>query len=118
MPKNYSSFEEGDIVVLELPFTDLIGRKMRPVFVLSSKELNNASNDIIVAKISSSNQIRGYEAELKQRDLEDGRIKKTSYIHGHSIFTVEKHLIVKKIGRVNKKKLEDVKSIIKKALKI
>jgi len=114
MQKNYSSFDEGDIVVLELPFTDLIGRKLRPVLVLSSNELNNTSMDLIVGKISSSNQISEYETVIKQKDLERGKIKKTSYIHCHSIFTIEKHLVARKIGRVSGKKMDDVKSIIKK----
>ncbi len=57
MQKNSSNFREGDIVILELPFTDLIGKKLRPVLVLSSEKLNEVSLDVIATKISSSQQV-------------------------------------------------------------
>ena len=113
MQKNSSNFREGDIVILELPFTDLIGRKLRPVLVLSSERLNEISRDLIVAKISSSQQLEDFEVVLKPEDLEEGKLKKISYIHCHSIFTVEKNLILKKVGRIKDEKLNEVKSIIK-----
>ena len=110
---NFSNFSKGDILILELPFTDLLRRKLRPVLVLSSSELNRLSKDVIVAKISSSHKISEYEVKLEQKDLEEGRIKKASYIHCHSIFTVEKSLILKKVGRINKEKVEEVSSKLK-----
>ncbi|ADB58734.1 type II toxin-antitoxin system PemK/MazF family toxin [Archaeoglobus profundus] len=113
MQKTSSNFREGDVVVLELPFTDLIGKKLRPVLVLSSEKLNKISRDLIVAKISSSKQLEDFEVELKPEDLEEGKLKKISYIHCHSIFTVEKNLVLKKVGRVKDRKLSEVKSIIK-----
>jgi len=102
MQKTSLNFSKGDILILELPFTDLIGKKLRPVLVLSSRKLNEYSNDIIVAKISSSQRIPRYEVKLEQKDLEEGKIKKTSYIHCHSIFAVEKSLVLKKVGKVKK----------------
>ncbi len=51
MPKNSSKYRQGDIVVLELPFTDLLGSKLRSVLVLNAIDLGD---DIIVAKITSS----------------------------------------------------------------
>ena len=113
MQKISSNYREGDIVILELPFTDLIGKKLRPVLVLSSEKLNKVSRDLIVAKISSSQQLEDFEVELKPDDLEEGKLKKISYIHCHSIFTVEKTLILKKVGRLKSEKLNEVKNIIK-----
>ena len=42
------------------------------------------------------------------------KLKKTSYIHCHSIFTVEKNLILKKVGKLKSEKLIEVKNVIKK----
>ncbi len=52
MPRNSSSFRQGEILLLELPFTDYLGKKLRPVLVASSNELNGISNDLIVLKIT------------------------------------------------------------------
>ena len=51
MPKNSSKYKQGDIVILELPFTDLLGSKLRPVLVLNTIDLGD---DMVVAKITSS----------------------------------------------------------------
>ncbi len=118
MRKNFSSFKDGDIIVLELPFTDLIGRKLRPVLVLSCEELNSVSADIIVAKISSSKHLPDFEVEVCGDDLEEGKLKKVSYVHCHSIFTVEKNLVFKKIGRLKAGKLAEVKEVVKKVFNL
>ena len=86
MPKTSSKYRQGDIVVLELPFTDLLGSKLRPVLVLNSIDLGN---DIIVAKITGSPG--KHRVPITQSDLAVGRLKKEpSYIDCSSIFTVEK----------------------------
>ena len=118
MQKISLNFREGDIVILELPFTDLIGKKLRPVLVLSSERLNKISRDLIVAKISSSQQLEDFEIELKPDDLEEGKLKKISNIHCHSIFTVEKNLILKKVGRLKSEKLNEVKNIVRKVFNL
>ncbi len=50
MQKIFLRYSQGDIVVLELPFTDLVGSKLRPVLVLNAIDLGE---DIVVAKITS-----------------------------------------------------------------
>jgi len=114
MQKNYLNFERGEIVILKLPFTDLIRKKLRPVLVINNKNLSNLSKDIIVLKISSQRQLHKYEVKIDKEDLESGKIKKASYIHCHSIFTVEKALIFAKAGKINPKKLEEVIKILNK----
>ena len=52
MPKNSSKYKQGDIVVLELPFTDLLGSKLRPVLVLNAVDLGDASKGILLCHVS------------------------------------------------------------------
>ncbi|MCE4610285.1 MAG: type II toxin-antitoxin system PemK/MazF family toxin [Desulfurococcales archaeon] len=105
MPKNSSKYKQGDIVVLELPFTDLLGSKLRPVLVLNAVDLGD---DIIVAKITSSPGL--YRIPITQSDLTIGRLKKEpSYVDCSSIFTVEKKLVVKIVGRLAEEALLKVK---------
>ncbi len=105
MPKNSSKYKQGDIAVLELPFTDLLGSKLRPVLVLNAIDLGD---DMIVAKITSSPG--PHRMPITQSDLAIGRLKKEpSYIDCSSIFTVEKKLVVKIVGRLVKETLLKVK---------
>ncbi len=105
MLTNFSKYKQGDIVVLELPFTDLLGSKLRPVLVLNAVDL---ANDIIVAKITSSPG--PHRVPITQLDLAIGRLKKEpSYIDCSSIFTVEKKLVLKVVGKLTEKALLKVK---------
>ncbi len=109
MPKNSSKYNQGDIVILELPFTDLLGSKLRPVLVLNSIDLGD---DIIVAKITSSPGL--HRVPIMQSDLAAGRLKKKpSYIDCSGIFTVEKKLVVKVVGRLTEEALLKVKEELK-----
>ena len=91
MQKSSSIYRQGDIVLLELPFTDLLGSKLRPVLVVNALALGE---DLIVAKITGT---PGRHREpITQEDLEEGRLKKTSYVDCSTIFTVEKRLVIKR----------------------
>jgi mRNA interferase MazF len=111
MQKSTSKYDQGDILILELPFTDLVGSKLRPVLVISRKDLGN---DIIVLKITGTPG--RFRVKLTQKDLEEGNLKKESYIDCSSIFTVDKKLVVKKVGRIKKEKLRKVLSILREVL--
>ncbi len=107
--KNSSKYKQGDIVILELPFTDLLGSKLRPVLVLNAIDLGD---DIIVAKITSFPGLR--RVPITQSDLATGRLKKEpSYIDCSSIFTVEKKLVIKVVGRLAEEALLKVKEELK-----
>ncbi len=105
MPKNSSKYRQGDIIVLELPFTDLLGSKLRPVLVLNAVDLGD---DMIVAKVTGSSGL--HRIPITQSDLAIGRLKREpSYIDCSSIFTVEKKLVVKVVGRLAEEALAKVK---------
>ncbi len=109
MLRNSSKYKQGDIVILELPFTDLLGSKLRPVLVLNAIDLGN---DIIVAKITSSPGL--HRIPITQSDLTIGRLKREpSYIDCSSIFTVEKKLVIKVVGRLTEEALLKVKEGLK-----
>ena len=112
MLKKSSRYEQGDIVILELPFTDLLGSKLRPVLVLNAIDLGD---DIIVAKITSA--LGRHRVPIMPTDLVIGRLKKEpSYIDCSSIFTVEKKLVIKVVGRLTTKALNKVKEELKRIL--
>ncbi len=105
-------YRQGDIVVLELPFTDLLGSKLRPVLVLNAVDLGD---DIIVAKVTGSPG--EHRVPVTQADLVMGRLRKEpSYVDCSSIFTVEKRLVVKKVARLAPRALEEVRAELGKVL--
>ena len=111
MPKSTLKYKQGDIVILELPFTDLVGSKLRPVLILNKEDLGS---DLIVLKITGTPG--EFRVALEQEDLAEGRLKKRSYIDCSSIFTVDKSLVVKKVGRLKERKTKEVLELVKEIL--
>ncbi len=87
------SFEQGEIVVLELPLPNLVGSKLRPVLVVSNMNYNISSNDVVVAKITGSYFNTSWEIKLTNENLDKGKLKKTSFIDTGFLFTIEKSII-------------------------
>ncbi len=52
MLKKSLRYEQGDIVILELPLTDLLGSKLRPVLVLNAIDLGDDNNSSKNNKLS------------------------------------------------------------------
>ena len=88
--------------------------------------INFVINSVIKFQETSFNLLalhKPYKLKIKTEiadvfSIEEGKLKKTSYIHCHSIFTVEKNLILKKVGKLKPEKLIEVKNIIKKVFNI
>ena len=93
-----SSFDAGDIIVLDFPFSDLQQSKIRPGLVITSKKYNAASPDIIVLKITSSQRQQEYGVVLNQPDLDQGALKKQIVVRTDYPLVIEKSLIRSKIA--------------------
>ena len=50
---NSLSFEQGDIVIAQLLFSEQIGLKIRPALVISNTKYNKENDGIILLKITS-----------------------------------------------------------------
>ncbi len=106
---NYSSFDAGEIVLVDFRFSDQIGHKLRPAMVITPTEYNAKTPDIIVLKITSTERQKAFEIGLNQPDLESGILKKESVIRTDCPLVIEKQLVREKIAKITKIKLEEVK---------
>ncbi len=86
---------KGDIVLIPFPFTDLSGHKVRPALVLYAAV---RGEDCIVAFISSRPQIkiRGFDIEIMS-STKNG-LKFDSVLKIEKIATLQKKIVVGKLG--------------------
>ncbi|MEM2786082.1 MAG: type II toxin-antitoxin system PemK/MazF family toxin [Candidatus Nitrosotenuis sp.] len=112
MTRSGISFEQGDILLIAFPFNDLTKVKQRPVLVLSNKNHNYSSNDFICCGITSNLDNKKYSIILDKSDMRQGGIPKILRIKFNKIFTLEKSLVIKRIGRINAKKLKRVQKAL------
>lgn len=105
-------FEQGEIVLIPFPFSDLTSIKQRPVLILSNNEYNDNTEDIVVCGLTSNLKDVEYSVLVDNKNLIDGNLPVKSRVKTDKIFTLKQSLIRKKIGKVNNKIFEKVKEEI------
>ncbi|MDO8538408.1 MAG: type II toxin-antitoxin system PemK/MazF family toxin [archaeon] len=110
---NSSNFEQGEIVVAPIPFSNNISAKIRPALVISTKEYNKKSDDIIVLKITSKSKDYPFDVQLLEKDFSSGKLKQESVIQADFPVVIEKQSINQSLGKISDKKLLEVKQRIR-----
>ena len=110
---NYSNFSQGDLIIVEMHFSNQEESKLRPALVISSNDHNQHSEDIIVLKISSKARLRPFSVPLTQRDLSTGQLLLESVVLADFPVVILKTKVIKKIGVVNPKIISQVKEKLK-----
>ena len=99
-----AKFVKGDVVVIPFPFSDLSQSKKRPALVLASLE----GDDAILCQITSKNIKDNYAISVDDADFESGGLKQASNIRPNRLFTADTHIVLYRIGIINKDKLNHV----------
>ena len=101
--------EQGEILIVPFPFSDLSSIKRRPVLVLSKKSYNSSSDDIMTCGITSNIKDSKHAILIENSDLEHGQIPIASRIKVDKLFTLDKNIVEKSVGRINKETFDKVK---------
>tara|TARA_Y100000296_G_scaffold85473_1_gene121498 strand:+ start:1094 stop:1429 length:336 start_codon:yes stop_codon:yes gene_type:complete len=104
--------EQRDLLLVPFPFSDQKGKKVRPVIVISNNEFNNNSEDILVVGVTSNISKNKYTIDLRNKDLEEGKLFTVCCIKVENMLKIDKEMIMKKIGKIRKDKLNMIKKII------
>lgn len=87
--------KKGDVILISFPFTDLKGEKVRPAMVLVVSDL-----DVIIAFITTQFKWQcTFDLFLEPDDLNG--LKKTSLLRLSKITTIDKSLVLGKLGELN-----------------
>jgi mRNA interferase MazF len=87
--------KKGDVILISFPFTDLKGEKVRPAMVLVVSDL-----DVIIAFITTQFKWQStFDIFLEPDDLNG--LKKTSLLRLSKITTIDKDLVLGKLGELN-----------------
>ena len=102
-------YEQGEIVIVPFPFSDLSNIKQRPVLILSKDADNNISDDLVTCGITSNLKDVKYSVIINNEDLEKGKIPLSSRIKVDKLFTLDKSIVKKRIAKINRQTLLKVK---------
>ncbi|MGA2855146.1 MAG: type II toxin-antitoxin system PemK/MazF family toxin, partial [Verrucomicrobiota bacterium] len=95
-----TNFKRGDIILVPFPFTDLSSTKQRPALVVSSDALNVASEDVLVAAISSQipGNLTSEDFMIPPGDLAACGLPKPSIVRLAKLAALHRQLVIKRIG--------------------
>jgi mRNA interferase MazF len=111
--KNGTSIEQRDVVLVPFPFSDLTSSKKRPALVVSIGKFNRSGDDVICCLITSNLKDRGNAVFISNKDMESGFLEFDSKVKPYRLFTANKNIIYRVLGKLGKEKSRIISSRIK-----
>lgn len=103
--------EQGNIVLIPIPFTDLSSHRRRPVIVISNNLYNRKSQDMVVVAMTSNPQATDYSFTITATDLAQGTLNRPGKVRADKIYTLSQSLAVKTFGRVSQATLDRIRTL-------
>ena len=107
--KSGTLYEQGEILLVPFPFTDLSSIKRRPVLILSNSQYNSRSEDIVTCGITSNLKDSNFSVLIDDRNLISGKLPIQSIIKVDKLFTLNQRLIRRRLAKTNQKTFNLVK---------
>lgn len=104
--------EQGDIVLIPVPFTNLSSRKRRPVIVVSNDAYHRTTTDMVVVAMSSKSTSVEYSFVLRSSDLVRGRLNRPGKVRVDKIYTLSQTIAVKTFGHVKASILDQIRALL------
>ena len=102
--------KQREIHLMRFPFSDGENCKLRPAVVASNTNYNESQLDILACPITSKMKETQYSVLLDNDNLEEGKLKKPCRIRCDKLGSVEKELLVHRIGTLDKETFEELKT--------
>lgn len=117
------NIRRGDIVLVDFPYSDQTGRKVRPALVVQSDVWNQRLDGTILALIPSSRHRRVGAATQYFIDIstDEGRqtgLRLNSVVQCENLITYDQSLILRVIGNLSAKAMRQIDDCLKAALGI
>lgn len=105
------TYEQFDVILVPFPFIDLHQSKKRPALILSSADaFNFRAGASIVAMVTSSTH-HPWPLDQAIKDLASAGLSVPSIVR-MKLFTLDHRLIIRKLGKLNKKDQQSIFKIL------
>jgi len=103
-------FKRFDVVVVPFPFSDRAATKRRPGLVVSSDRFNADHDHVVLAMITTAAD-PAWPSDVDIRDLDGAGLKARSVVR-LKIFTVDRALVIRKIGALSRADTQAAKAVL------
>ncbi len=116
------NFQRGDIVLCSIPMpsTQLQQFKIRPSVIISANRLNDILDDVMVVPCTSntSRLLTATQYLIRGEEIALGGIRIESVVRCESIFTLNKSMIIRKLGSLTQEAINQVNFCLIAALEL
>ncbi len=105
-------YEQSDIVLVDFKYFDKDGSKKRPALILSSQLYHASRQDVIIAAITT-NVERVLFGDTIITEWKNAGLLYPSLVKA-VVITIERSLIIKKLGTIEDKDFENIQTNLKK----
>ena len=115
--------QRGDIVLVDFPYSDQTGRKVRPALVVQADVWNQRLADTILALITSSQRRRvgastQFEIDITTAEGQQTGLRLNSVVQCENLVTYEQALVLRVLGRLSTSAMQQIDGCLKAALGI
>lgn len=111
----------GNVVLVDYPFSDRTGSKVRPALVVQADELNQRIDDTILAAISSATHRSSATQLFIDLATAEGRqsgLRQNSMVQCENLLTYDQALVIAKIGSLPEPLMQQVGTCLQTALEL
>ncbi len=112
------TWKRGDVVLVDFPFVDRTGSKLRPALVVSSSTFHKERNkDIIIAVISTKTQKYKGKTDYPLKDWKKAGLAQPSIVRS-TLVTILAARINRKVGSISTRDLKEVSQCLRLSLQL
>lgn len=109
-----TKYKKGDVVLVEVVFSEGVGSKRRPALVISSENYHKSRQEVIIVAITSNIE-RNLVGDTKIEEWEDAGLLYPSLVTG-IIQTVKSSMIIRRLGNLTTRDFQKVQKNLKRSL--
>jgi len=104
----------GSTCLVEYPFSDGTGAKVRPVLVVSNDDFNRGADVVVVPISSRPNQADPYSVFIDENSsvFQGTGLRRSSSVKWSKPFTLDKSLLIRRLGALDERLAQRVSDAI------
>lgn len=95
-----TDYEPGDVLLVPYPFGERAGGRKRPVLVISCREHNKATGDLVVAQVTSRVSSPPRMGDYRIEAWRDAKLPRPALVRAR-LATIELSLVLRKLGQLS-----------------
>ena len=110
--------KRGDIILIDFPYSDRKGSKLRPALVVQSDLLNRSRHDTVLAAISRTQRFAATEVliDVSSSDGQQSGLRHTSVVDCANLGTFDQSLVHHTLGSLPNRLIQQVDDCLKEVL--